>query len=104
MKKKNNFRVPQGYFEQFHDTMMEQIGNTPSKPRPIFSLGNQWKYAAAIALLFIGGGALYIKDTIDNKQMYAQSEEYSIEFIDEMLDNYPIDDYTFYTYLTSNEL
>ncbi|MBR5893843.1 MAG: hypothetical protein IKZ37_09450 [Bacteroidaceae bacterium] len=104
MKKKNNFRVPQGYFEQFHDTMMEQIGNKPSKVHPIFGIHNQWKYAAAIALLFIGGGALYIKDTIDNKQMYAQSEEYSIEFIDEMLDNYPIDDYTFYTYLTSNEL
>ena len=104
MNNKNHFKVPEGYFEQFHQSMMEQIERTPSKRRSIFSIGHQWRYAAAIAAIFIMGGTIYSTGSSRQEQAYAMNEEYSSDFIDELLDSYPIDDYTFYTYLTSNDL
>lgn len=104
MKNKNNFKVPEGYFEQFHQSLMEQIEHTPLKRRNIFSISHQWRYAAATAAIFIMSGAIYLTRPSQKEQTYVMSEEYSSDFIDELLDSYPIDDYTFYTYLTSNEL
>lgn len=102
MNKRNHFSVPEGYFEQLHNTIMEQIERKPSKTRPIFRLPAQLKYAAAISAIFIICGALYINSLYD-RPLYTQAEEYSNEYIDDLLDSYPIDDYTFYTYLTSND-
>lgn len=104
MNDKNHFKVPEGYFEQFHQSLMEQIERAPSKRRSIFSISHQWKYAAAIAAIFIMSSAIYLTRSSQQEQPYVMNEEYSNDFIDELLDSYPIDDYTFYTYLTSNEL
>ena len=104
MNNKNHFKVPEGYFEEFHHKLMEQIQPTPTKPHSIFSIPNQWKYAAAVAAIFIIFGVTLIKGYTSTELTYAQAEEYSSEYIDELLDSYPIDDYTFYTYITSNEL
>ena len=53
-------------------------------------------------MLFAIGHTLY---TLNEKANHATAEEhYEGEYIDEMLNNYPIDDYTFYCYLTGNDI
>lgn len=61
----------------------------------------KWQYAAAVVLMFIIGGTAYLSTISQNNDIAAN--EYSNEYIDDMLESYPIDDYTFYCYLTNNE-
>ena len=102
MNNKNHFLTPEGYFEEFHNKIMEQLQTTTGpKTHPLINI-HKLRYAAAIVVTFIIGGMIYINDINNNDEVYVQNDEISNEYIDELLDNYPIDDYTFYSYLTSN--
>lgn len=107
-KNRNPFSVPEGYFEEFHDMLMQRIAQEQQHVRPtrirknFFHTIGQWNYAAAILCLFLIGGVVYMSNTPSDTSI-ATVDEYSNEYIDELLDNYPIDDYTFYSYLTSND-
>lgn len=106
--KNNPFSVPENYFKDFHRELMLRIstqqGNeSHKKPKEIrlITTFKNWSYAAVITLIFIIGGTLYVSTATNNIASNNFVEEISNEYIDELLDNYPIDDYTFYCYLTN---
>ncbi len=105
-KNKNRFTVPQGYFDNLHERIMTTIPRDkkqPSKRKKSVMLGriSGWSYAAAITLIFFIGGAIFQAN--NNTQQATANNEYDNELIEEVLTNYPIDDYTFYCYLTNND-
>ncbi len=106
-KNRNPFVTPEGYFQDFHDNLMKNLPHAPKaevkhRTRSIgTALFKRWSYAAAIVVLFIGTIAIY--NTTEKDIAYndiASNMDYSI---DDVMDNYQIDDYTFYCYLTNND-
>lgn len=99
-KGRKTFDVPDGYFDKFHERMMQQLPQERrATTRSIFpSRIVRLSYAAAIAILFIVGASF-----IYNNSMQTAGDDFDKEIIDDILNNYPIDDYTFYCYLTNNE-
>ncbi len=100
-KSRKTFDVPDGYFDKFHERMMQQLPQVrkSATTRSIFSskfirLG----YAAVISLFIIGGASF-----IYNNSIKATSDDFSKDIIEDIINNYPIDDYTFYCYLTNIE-
>lgn len=108
-KNRQPFSVPENYFEQFGSNMInilpkehaakEKKSRTTALPR----IARYISYAAMIVVAFVIGTTLII-NTTNNSNNTANEEYYEGEYIDEMLNNYPIDDYTFYCYLTGNEM
>ncbi len=95
--KKELFITPDGYFENFHDKLMKSLPQTLLHSNKGYYFG-KIRYAAALILLFLICGSIYYNDI--NRQAFLYSEQYNNEYIDELLDNYSIDDYTLYNYLT----
>ena len=106
-RKKKLFTVPEGYFEQLNSRILDATANKPAdKPNPkkshvIGKFSRIVGYAAAIAII-VGITANFLaplhntgNDNAANDYIYADSE-----YIDNILNSYPIDEYTFYCYLT----
>lgn len=105
---KKTFSVPENYFEDFHRNIMLHVQKTQLLPyckksnvKAMATSFTKWQYAAAVVLMFIIGGTAYLSTISQNSDIAAN--EYSNEYIDDMLESYPIDDYTFYCYLTNND-
>ena len=108
-RKKELFTVPDGYFEQLNSKILDATANrhkaTPRrKSIAIGKLSRITGYAAAIAIL-IGVTTSYLAqhhktagDIASGESVYADSE-----YIDNILNSYPIDEYTFYCYLTDTD-
>ncbi|MBQ8542083.1 MAG: hypothetical protein IJ436_01235 [Bacteroidaceae bacterium] len=107
-KNRQPFTVPENYFEQFNDNIMNMLPKaavTEQKKHRTIALPRITRYisyAAMLAVVFIIGHALYTKHDTSNQA--TAEEHYEGEYIDEMLNNYPIDDYTFYCYLTGSDI
>ncbi len=120
---KRIFNTPEGYFEQLEKEIAKAtVGNTGHIPakrgRTITANWRNWAgYAAmiaaivTIALATTGKGdgerrlnAQTAQETQQaNAATFADSYDIDSEYIDMMLTSYPIDEYTFYTYLTETE-
>ena len=108
--KKNIFTTPDGYFEQLQrDIALATVessntGNAAPKQSKRRTLYVTWGriagYAAAVAMVAIV--ALTTGRLTGNTIQDIQANEDSNDFIEELLDSYPIDDYTFYCYLTES--
>lgn len=109
-KDRQMFTTPEGYFGQLNNKILSATSNTGSttaKRRPISIWARVSGYAAAIAILLVIAVKTTTGDTITeataaNQERYDE-EILDNEFIDNMLSSYPIDDYTFYCYLTEEE-
>lgn len=108
-KKRTPFKVPDGYFENLADNIMKKLPQEPRKdthrPRviPLAKHIHHIRYAATIAIVFFLSTMIFV-NTNEKTTIAATSsnELYSDEYIDELLDNYTFDDYTFYCCLTDN--
>ncbi len=74
--KGNPFRVPEGYFDDFHSRVMSSLPEQKTTVIPIDNAGkrNRWRIAAGIAAcLFaaIGGTTIYMSK-IDSNDMLSQ--------------------------------
>ncbi len=106
-RKKTGFSVPEGYFEHLNREILDATvksctGAVHRKRHTIGRFSRIAGYAAAIAILFvIAGNILKIgsKDNINS----AYTENAENEYIDNILNSYPIDEYTFYCYLTDSD-
>ena len=108
-REKEVFTVPDGYFEQLNKEILKATaGNstvTPShKSHFIGRLSRIIGYAAAVAIIF-GITANLIapwhnagNNTAKSETVYADNE-----YIDNILNSYTIDEYTFYCYLTDSD-
>ncbi len=105
---KQIFTVPEGYFEQLNKEILsattERCTITPRrKSYTLGRLGRVAGYAAAIALFFAIASNIFApgsKANENNASAYVAESEY----IDNILDSYTIDDYTFYCYLTDSDI
>lgn len=108
-EKSNPFIVPENYFEDFHKKLMEKL---PAHHHTTTSLPMQpqksrwqrwWSYAAIITLTLAIATAttLYLNMATESPTEISEAERN--EMIETIFDNFPIDDYNIYCYLTSND-
>lgn len=100
--KKEIFTVPEGYFEQLNRNIMDATVNgniTIQRRKNIFE--RVTSYAAAIAVLFVLAINVFKPGSNAYSEKVAMSAEE--EYIDNILNSYTIDDYTFYCYLTNSD-
>lgn len=118
---RNPFSTPEGYFEELNRKIAETTVNAPAKEPAAkqFRIGVFAKCASIAAMFIIlctiaigqfdtNEEAITVKNIPQPKQVdktvnkkVAEYEENDI--IDNIMENYSIDEYTFYCYLTENE-
>lgn len=101
----NPFRVPEGYFEQFADSLMERLPRqeaalfVPKEPT-LWDKVKPWVYMAAM----FAGAALIIRTASGQRaDDAADSEAQEMQLISEAVDYSMLDDYSLYVYLTDAE-
>jgi hypothetical protein len=114
-RKKEPFATPEGYFTKLNSNILKATcGSTPHHSRSIVIrtvTSMRWiGYAAMIAIIYaIAAGVTSIpgvdkRTTTSLGLQLANTNEYEdgidSEYFDKMLESYPIDEYTFYSYLT----
>ena len=101
--KKEVFTVPEGYFEQLNRNIMDATANSNVGIRRHKNhlFGRVAGYAAAIAVLFVLSTNILAPGDNANCEKIATSADQ--EYIDNILNSYTIDDYTFYCYLTQSD-
>ena len=108
-KNRQPFKVPDGYFEEFESNMPDilqrgsmKVIRSP-KRKPLARIIRYTACAAAVILATIIVGARLTNSYEQTAQITSQEVYDNSDFIDEVLNNYPIDDYTFYCCLTDND-
>lgn len=113
-KNREPFSTPDGYFEELGRNIIEATSKAPASvpAKKRITLG-WWTrtigYAAILAIaVFIADRIAKSDDTASGKAVATNNtqEEQMLdnEMIDNILTNYPIDDYTFYCYLTDTDI
>lgn len=103
----NHFTVPEDYFKNLVPNIMEQLPEVEENPAPPIRLWDRikpWMYMAAMFMgLFFtiravvgNGSSINGEDTLNNEQFTEIPDEY----IDPVIDQMMVDDYTLYVYLT----
>lgn len=106
-KNRQPFKVPEGYFAGIESSITRILPDTPASKPPkrnarIVAFARYTAVAAAMALALIM--AITAFDSSAGSTIANSDEYYDNEYIDEILNSYPIDDYTFYCCLTGNEI
>jgi hypothetical protein len=107
--KKNPFTVPEGYFEQLAQQVMEKLPEkekTQKKPALIMQL-RPWLYAAACLCIGVFTAAVVFSNKTDNtqelKKMATLEQEninyYSDSYVEEEADYAMVDNQEIYAYL-----
>lgn len=106
-KKRTCLTTPQDYFEQLNAGIKEATCKNIaiySKRKPLAQkIASIMSYAAMIAIVISIATGIIIKRHNNSSSATATNIAEEREFIDNILTNYPIDEYTFYSYLTGNE-
>lgn len=107
----NSFRVPEGYFEGLTSDIMNKL---PEKEKPAFVQKEStmwdkvkpWLYMAAM----FAGAALIIRVASADRQpasntdyVAAEETDKEMQYINEVVDNSMLDDYSLYVYLSDME-
>ena len=103
----NPFTVPEGYFERFTEQLMEKLPEREAQPAPKLTLWTRVKPWVYMAAMFCGL-MLSVRMFVGEKQSQspaATSEttdftEVPYEYIDPIVNQTIMDDYTLYQYLT----
>lgn len=106
--KKNPFIVPDGYFENFAENLMDELPENHSQDPPEISMWQRikpWFYMAAMfcglmlsVRVFVGSPN---EDVPVNVSEAAGNSEFPDEYIDPIVKQVMMDDYTLYQYLTN---
>lgn len=115
--KERPFKVPEGYFEQFHEQLMNQLPETHSTPAPaekvtLITRIKPWLYMAAtfVGTIFVVQALMYVQemriptDNLAETDAYTQDlEELYAEEVDHFMSSSLYDEYVLYSYLTTYE-
>ena len=104
--KSNPFTVPEGYFEDLTNRVMD---NLPEKPIPEYKVKpltwwDKAKPSVYLAAMF-AGAAIIIKvlGYMHPDVIAAEEEQYETEMVQNMVDAMQMDDYSLYLYLSDAE-
>ncbi|MBM6758269.1 hypothetical protein [Bacteroides mediterraneensis] len=103
----NPFTVPEGYFERFTEQLMEQLPEREAQPAPKLTLWTRVKPWVYMAAMFCGL-MLSVRMFVGEKQSQSPTAtpettdftEVPDEYIDPIVNQTMMDDYTLYQYLT----
>ena len=101
----NPFTVPEGYFERFTEQLMEKLPEREAQPAPKLTLWTRIKPWVYMAAMFCGL-MLSVRMFVGEKQSPATTSETTDftevpdEYIDPIVNQTMMDDYTLYQYLT----
>lgn len=103
----NPFTVPEGYFERFTEQLMEKLPEREAQPAPKLTLWTRVKPWVYMAAMFCGL-MLSVRTFVGEKQSQSPAAisgttdftEVPDEYIDPIVNQTMMDDYTLYQYLT----
>ena len=106
--KEHPFKVPEGYFEHFHEQLMERLpeGAPVAAPTIKVSLMDRikpWLYMAAmfVGIIFMVQGLMYVQETRLGTDSMAAAEDVYTEEIDHFMSSSLYNEYVLYSYLTT---
>ena len=107
--KKTSFELPEGYFEQFHDRLMnnlpepEAMRTAPAAPVSLMTRVRPWLYMAAlfVSTIFVVQGLMYVQETRFPSENTATAEELYTEEADHFMSSSLYNEYALYSYLTN---
>lgn len=109
--KKNPFGVPEGYFDEFPEKMMNLIPKESDSPRTVdiglWDRVKPWVYMAAMfvglmftARMFMGKYSQQAEQMPDDAESVYSISELPDEYIDPIVNQTMMDDYQLYEYLS----
>jgi hypothetical protein len=103
--KKNQFKVPEGYFENFTNNLMDKLPPKEIGPEPKITTWQRikpWIYMTAMFCgLMLSVKVIIEKPENENSTLTEKStDEFSDAELEIMIDNTMTDDYSLYTYIT----
>lgn len=110
--KDNPFKVPDGYFENLVPEIMKQLPETEvyeAKEISLWERVKPWVYMVAMfcgimfglrVMMMMKGRAVHSENEMENISSADSIQEIPDEYIDPILDQTMMDDYTLYMYLT----
>jgi hypothetical protein len=109
--KKQPFKVPEGYFEQFHEQLMSQLpepeahATAPAAPVSLMERIKPWLYMAAmfVGTIFMVQGLMYVQQTRMPAEGLASTEEIYADEADAFMSTSLYNEYTLYSYLTTDD-
>ena len=106
----NHFTVPEDYFKNLVPNIMEQLPEVETKETPPIRLWDRvkpWLYMAAMfcGLLFTIRAVVTNSTPATNGEMLSEEQfsELPDEYIDPVIDQMMVDDYTLYVYLSDTD-
>ena len=106
--KENPFKTPEGYFEHFHEQLMDnlpeiEVTTNPSTPVSLFERVKPLLYMAAMfaGIIFFVQGLMYIQNEKFSDSQMAATEEIYTDEADLFMASSLYNEYTLYSYLTT---
>ncbi len=107
---KRPYKVPDGYFEQFHEQLMNSLPGmvpeaTPTTKVTLMARIKPWLYMAAMfaGIIFMAQGIMYIQEqSLDSDELVALEELYDDE-ADHFMSSSLYNEYVLYSYLTTTD-
>lgn len=107
---KRLYKVPDGYFDQFHEQLMRNLPEVESETTPttkvtLMTRIKPWLYMAAMfaSIIFIMQGIAYVQQSqLTNDEQIALKEIYDDE-ADHFMSSSLYNEYVLYSYLTTND-
>ena len=108
--RENSFKVPEGYFEQFHEQLMSSLpeveaATAPSTPVSLMTRVKPWLYMAAMfaGIIFMVQGIMFVQNTHFKANDIAAAEDVYTEEIDHFMSSSLYNEYVLYSYLTTTD-
>lgn len=98
---RNPFLVPEGYFDQLTDKVMDRLPKEETKPALIRSI-RPWLYAAACLLVVILTTTIYFNSSDSQQQLLSSAMESSVSsdnYVEEAADYAMLDNHDIYACL-----
>ena len=109
--KESPFKTPEGYFEQFHEQLMnrlpepEALATAPAAPLSLMARIKPWLYMAAmfVSTIFVVQSLMYVQETRFPAEETAHTEDIYTDEADNFMSTSLYTEYALYSYLTTDE-
>lgn len=109
--KEHPFKVPEGYFEQFHEQLMKGLPandvTTTEAPTPVTLMTRikPWIYMAAmfVGIVFMVQGLMYVNESRLSTNGMASIEDVYTDEVDHFMSSSLYNEYVLYSYLTTTD-
>ena len=109
--KEHPFKVPEGYFEHFHEQLMSHLPETAPTPAPtervtFMTRIKPWLYMAAMfaGIVFMVQSLMYVQQTrLTDNSLATIEEVYTEEEVDHFMSSSLYNEYVLYSYLTTTD-